>query len=270
MKTFIEWFSVKLFEGAQSEEQLVKALSNWVGPIVKNPHLDDIRTWVSMVRKLSPQIRSGFMLDMISAVGEAISQLPREDQAEAERLMASVDDSPQVQNQMVARGYLPTMERPWKFYTPEQLEDYLAKAMELDNPNLEVIDRVGQENQEHFHALGDEFKAAFIDWFEDQLKSRAGSKSMGDMLKQHMQSGMKMSDEDDLPKVNWIKSPGDPIHGGSTGTFKYNGTTFIFKQRGKDQGFVWDVWPEDNPRSALQARGWMDAIKLMMKKVNES
>ena len=191
MRTFTEWFKVRLVEGAQSEEQLMRALGNWVEQLIKNPHLDDIRTWVSMVRKLSPQIRRGFMLDMVAAVDKAIGRLPREDQAEAERLVASVDDSSQVQNQMVARGYLPTMEQPWKFYTPEQLEDYLAKAMETDYPNLSVIARVARENKGHWQELGEEFKAAFTSWYKDEYQklmsqSYSGS-SLADLVKKQLQ-----------------------------------------------------------------------------------
>jgi hypothetical protein len=172
MRTFTEWFKVRLVEGAQSEEQLMRALGNWVEQLIKNPHLDDIRTWVSMVRKLSPQIRSAFMLDMVAAIDKVIGRLPREDQAKAERLVASVDDSYHVQNQMVARGLLPTMERPGRFYTPQQLEDYLARAMDAKYPNLEIIDQVGQENKDHWENLGDEFKAAFKSWLKDEFQKR--------------------------------------------------------------------------------------------------
>ena len=146
MKTFNEWFKVRLVEDVESDVEALAKYSKW---IVSNPRLADIRTWVSMVKRLPSNIRGGFVLDMISSVGMAIDKLPRGDQAEAQRLVASVDDSTRVQNQMVARGYLPTMVQPWKFYTSEQLKEYLSNQRGENYPNLNFIRKIINMNEKH-------------------------------------------------------------------------------------------------------------------------
>jgi len=189
MRTFTEWFKVRIFEGVHTETDWVRALGNYVEQIIRNPKLDDIRTWVSLIQsKLSPQIRKNFMLDMISAIDKAIGRLPREDQNEAEKLVASIDNSIQVQNQMIARGYLATMEEPWKFYTSEQLEDYLAKSMETENPNLSIISKITKMNSDHWEELGDEFKDAFKHWYDDEYRKIQSRPSLSDVIKKQLQN----------------------------------------------------------------------------------
>lgn len=178
---FKEWME-------KDEYQIVRALGNYVGAIVKKPNLEDIKTWVKMMRQLSRPLRKNLLLDMIAAIDKAIGRLSPEEQDEAEKLIASIDDSISVRNQMIARGYESRTTGPWQFQTADYLQDYLSKSMEESSPNLSVISKIIQHNASLFQDLDDDFKEYFRTWFDQEytkLLATSGD-SLADRLRKHL------------------------------------------------------------------------------------